>query len=118
MAFGPHPAKVDTDDYGRLMCKCGNDYLHQQDITLFVRGEDGETTTVIAQNGHTAQVSSFPSDDTCNPSPRRHGLILEFMCESCSWDYDPNKADEPVFTRPQRLAIYQHKGGTFLEWLD
>jgi len=106
MAFGNHPAVVRTEDYGQLLCKCGYDYLHQGDITIFQRNEDEDTTTVIAQNKRTAQVSNFPSDDTCNPSPRRHGLIIEFDCENCGTD--------GVI---QRLAIFQHKGGTYMEWL-
>lgn len=118
MAFGPNPADVDAGFHGQLRCKCGSEYLHQGNITLFERGEDGDTTTVIAQDGKTVQVSDFPSDDTCNPSPRRHGLILEFLCESCGWEPDPASDGEPVFTKTQRLAIFQHKGGTYMEWLD
>jgi len=111
MAFGKHPAVVDADHYGQLKCKCGSEYLHQGNITVFERGEDGDTTTVIAQDGKTVQASDFPDRDTCNPSPRRHGLILEFDCEECgSW------GEKPGVT--QRLAIFQHKGCTFMEWLD
>lgn len=111
MAFGKHPAVVDADRYGQLKCKCGSEYLHQGNITVFERGEDGDTTTVIAQDGKTVQTSNFPDRDTCNPSPRRHGLILEFDCEECgSW------GEKPGVT--QRLAIFQHKGCTFMEWLD
>jgi hypothetical protein len=108
MAFGNHPAVVDTGSYGQLMCKCGSEYLHQRNITIFQREEDELTTTVIAQDGKTVQASDFPSDDTCNPSPRRHGLILEFACEMCS--------EEGGGLR--RLAIFQHKGGTYMEWLS
>lgn len=107
MAFGPYPAVVDTGSYGTLSCKCGFDYLHQGNVTIFQRSEDDEVTTVIAQDGKTVQVSDFPSDDTCNPSPRRHGLILEFACESCG-------AEDGSL---QRLAIFQHKGQTCMEWL-
>lgn len=106
MAFEKHPAVVDTSTYGQLMCKCGSDYLHQGNITIFQRSEDDTTTTVIAQDNKKVEVSDFPSDDTCNPSPRRHGLILEFSCEWCS-------EKDGV----QRLAIFQHKGSTYMEWL-
>lgn len=112
MSFGPNPAVVDTSSYGQLKCKCGSEYLHQTNITLFERGEDGNTTTVIAQDGKTVQISDFPSDDTCNPSPRRHGLILEFWCEECGWDGEKERMDIV-----QRLAIFQHKGCTYMEWL-
>lgn len=106
MAFGPNPAVVLTEEYGKLLCKCGSDYLHQGNTTIFERGEDGDIVTVIAQDDCTAQVTNFPSRDTCNPSPRRHGLIIEFGCEMCG-------ADGSV----QRLAIFQHKGNTIMEWL-
>lgn len=106
MAFGNHPAVVDHGNYGQLRCKCGSDYLHQGNVTVFARSEDEDTTTVIAQAGRTVQATDFPSRDTCNPSPRRHGLILEFDCEECGQD-----------GKVQRLAIYQHKGNTYMEWL-
>ena len=106
MAFGKHPAIVDHSDYGQLKCKCGSDFLHQGDVTIFEREEDSALTTVIAQSGDSAQVSTFPSQDTCNPSPRRHGLIIEFHCEDCGQD-----------GAKQQLAIFQHKGCTFVEWL-
>jgi len=121
MAFGPYPAVVDTGSYGQLRCKCGFDYLHQGNITIFQRSEDASITTMIAQDGKTVQVSDFPSDDTCNPSPRRHGLILEFSCESCGVEWGPG--DHPgesvvkAHREPQRLAIFQHKGQTYMEWL-
>jgi hypothetical protein len=116
MAFGPYPAVVDTGSYGMLKCKCGGDYLHQGNVTIFQRSEDADTTTVIAQNDKTVQVSDFPSDDTCNPSPRRHGLILEFWCEMCNNGVIPEDEDgKPV--EAYRLAIFQHKGQTYMEWL-
>jgi hypothetical protein len=111
MAFGKHPARVDTDHYGQLQCRCGSDYLHQGNITIFERSEDADTTTVIAQDGKTVQASDFPDRDTCNPSPRRHGLIIEFDCEECG----PQSQGGGTL---QRLAIFQHKGCTFMEWLD
>jgi hypothetical protein len=111
MAFGKNPADVDPTHYGQLKCKCGSTYLHQGNITVFWRGEDGDTTTVIAQDGKTVQTSDFPNRDTCNPSPRRDGLIIEFDCEDCgSWGEKPGVI--------QRLAIFQHKGNTFMEWVD
>jgi hypothetical protein len=120
MAFGKHPAIVDGEVYGQLKCKCGSEYLHQGNITIFQRVEDDSTTTVIAQDGKTVQASDFPSDDTCNPSPRRHGLILEFDCEECGVEWEPNADGGESAVKhkpPQRLAIFQHKGNTFMEWL-
>jgi hypothetical protein len=118
MAFGKHPAIVDETSYGQLTCKCGSEYLHQRDVTIFHRGEDGDNVTVIAQDGDKVETSKFPNDDTCNPSPRRHGLIIEFECESCSYDFNNTKIGEsPKPIGNQRLAIYQHKGCTYMEWV-
>ena len=106
--FGRAAIKVDAG--GALDCPdCGDNYLHHQDTTIFQRGEDAEITTVIAQDGKTAQVTDFPSADTCNPSSRRNGLIIEFECEFCHGE----KKEIPPF----RLAVLQHKGNTFVEWL-
>ena len=119
MAFGQHPAVVDTDFYGSLKCKCGSDYLRQTNVTVFERREDAQQVTVIAQDGHNVQVSKFPNKDTCNPSPRRHGMIIEFDCESCSYDQRNTKDGEPpVVNYTPKLAIFQHKGNTFMEWID
>ena len=116
MAFGEHPVKVNSAWYGQLSCKCGSEYLHQRNVTIFHRGEDGDSVTVIAQDGDKVETSKFPNDDTCNPSPRRHGLIIEFECESCSqlWGDD---GEAPKIGELQRLAIFQHKGNTFMEWV-
>lgn len=105
MAFGLNPAITDPSSYGQLNCPCrGEGNLHHGNVTIFKRIEDGRTTTVIAQNGVTAQSSDFPSADTCNPSPRRSGILIEFSCEQC-----PEKN--------LQLAIFQHKGHTFVEWV-
>lgn len=123
MAFGEYPADVDYGHYGQLKCKCGSEYLHQRNITIFECNEDDDWVTVIAQNGHTVQATKFPNADTCNPSPRRHGLILEFECEGCSYDFkassDPAGGEVVLLNnyRP-KLAIFQHKGNTFIEWVD
>lgn len=71
-------------------------------------------TTVIAQNGDTAQVATFPSADTCNPSSRRQGLSIEFECEMCHGDMDDGKKNT---LPPFQLAILQHKGNTYIEWV-
>ncbi len=105
MAFGNNPATVDSNHHGHLDCPCGGGgNLHQGNVTIFMRKEDGRTTTVIAQDGTTAQTCDFPSEDTCNPSPRRSGMLIEFDCEQCP----ENKL---------QLAIFQHKGDTFVEWV-
>jgi hypothetical protein len=102
---------IEIGDIGALSCPdCGEQYLHQQNTTIFQRGEDGDITTVIAQDGNKVQATDFPNADTCNPSSRRHGLIIEFECEFC---HHKELNNLPL----HRLAILQHKGNTFVEWL-
>jgi hypothetical protein len=101
-------AEVDED--GRLACpKCGDIYIHQGNITIFERREDDNYVTVITQNDAEVTTARFLNADTCNPSSRRHGMLIEFTCEHCH-------ASPPEFRQPFRLAIYQHKGNTFVEW--
>jgi len=109
MTFGMQEAYV--DDSGVLHCpRCSEPYLHQRDTTIFERAEDAEITTVIAQNAHSVEATQFPSADTCNPSSRRRGLIIEFLCESC---HGEDTKTVPAY----RLAILQHKGNTYVEWV-
>jgi uncharacterized cysteine cluster protein YcgN (CxxCxxCC family) len=113
-------ASLTDDNMPALLCpECGECYLHQGNTTIFQRNEDEGFTRVIAQDGDTATVTNFPSGDTHNPSRRRHGLIIEFLCEHCNYSYD-SASDEvsPERTEPFRLAIYQHKGCTYVEWVS
>ena len=106
-------AQVGDDTYSNaLICPmCGGYYLHQGNTTIYERTEDASVTTVIAQNGSEVVRTDFPSDDVANPSMRRHGLIIEFECECCH-------VDDFKKTPLLRLSIYQHKGITFLEWVE
>ena len=109
MTFGMQEAHVDNDGILHCpQCRCNN--LHQRNTTIFERPEDARTTIVIAQNGDSVQATEFPSNDTCNPSERRQGLIIEFRCESCH-------SGESDAIPLHRLAILQHKGYTYVEWL-
>jgi len=115
MAFGLNPAVVDSENYGELICPCGQGgNIHQENVTIFVCGESAHTTTVIAQDGRSVQATEFPSQDTCNPSPARQGMLIEFTCEQCSYSAQENSIPDKTF----RLAIFQHKGNTFMEWVD
>ena len=90
---------------GALLCpRCGECFLHHEDASIFVREEDDYWTTVITQNGPNVTSTPFPNSETCNPSARRQGMIIRFSCEHC----------ENV---PLQLALYQHKGVTYMEWM-
>jgi hypothetical protein len=78
------------DNPTALSCpKCDEVYLHQGNTAIYERKEDAPYTTVISQNGHEVTAIKFPSEETHNPSSRRHGLTIEFTCEHChggEWD--------------------------------
>ena len=107
VAFGDAPLVIRD---GQLICPgCNGEWIHQRNTTVFAREEGDDLTTVLTQNGTDGQIVKFPSGDTCNPSPRRQGIIVEFECENCHYD-----SPLPQF----RLAIIQHKGNTYVEWLN
>lgn len=89
-------------DCSLLRCPvCGEGYLHQTTTDIFERDEDeteGLHTTVTREGVH------IDSDMRGNPSSRRHSLVIHFYCETCVEDV------------PISLAIYQHKGSTYLSW--
>ena len=100
-----------------LLCPtCSGNNLHQRNVTVFQRYEDQATTIVMQQCEDDMVVSTFPSRDTCNPSLRRHGLLLEMECESCHYSYEDSEGDVMPREPLHRLAIYQHKGTTYVEW--
>ena len=95
---------VPTFNGGSPLCPgCGGEYLHQTNTTIYERKEDDEWTTVMKQDGKEMVVTEFPSRDTHNPSYRRHDLVIDFDCEHCGG--------------PHHLAIFQHKGVTYMEWV-
>jgi hypothetical protein len=87
----------DPDGAVTLLCpSCGDSYTHQGDVLVVMRAED-------AAHGLSVSVSPRPTvvvgtDVQGNPSPRRQGLSIEFLCETC----------HQVFG----MDIYQHKGQT------
>lgn len=101
-----------TIDDGMLVCpRCKDHYLHQTDVMVFNRREDAEKAhlTSVVKDGPTAMVTVADVDNgtSLNPSGRRHGLLIDFACESCDGEESKSKVT---------LAIYQHKGSTYLDW--
>ena len=96
--------KIEIDNYGNIIHKNGGGNTHVTKITAFSREEDEAQTVVTTIYPTTKQVvSSVVKDCTSNPSPRRHGIVLDIEDEA---------------TREiSQLAIYQHKGCTYIEWL-
>jgi rubredoxin len=88
---------------------CGGNYLHHQGIFYYNRPEDNENGDFVIlhkinqndQNSFHCSHKSNVSMKAC-PSPRRDGMEILFSCECC-----PAKLS---------LAVFQHKGQTFIEW--
>jgi hypothetical protein len=67
-----------------LRCpRCGGTDLHQGRVTIFDRNEDAEMTVVTTVAGGFAETRLLPSGQAGNPSSRRHGLAIVFICEGC-----------------------------------
>jgi hypothetical protein len=109
-------AKV--DGYGTVSCpECGDTYLHQSNVTIYEFADDPLWNRVFAQRGKEVVVTDFPRIDSPNPSRDRNGLTIEFACENChggDWNGEEVIASK---REPFRLAIYQHKGVTYMEWV-
>ena len=100
---------------GVLQCpSCGTEYTHQYDVQVFARDEDDErerhthiwgTCNKYNSGIHTEEIDNDRTTFGGNPSPRRDGITIGFLCENC----ENNK----FF-----LDIYQHKGQTFMETRD
>ena len=110
-------ADPQIDDDGCLVCpSCGSLYLHHCRVATFKRDrEDDPKGDLVLISGldywgdedefneeyRTLIRSECPMTE--NASPRRGSIITEFVCENCG-------------EKPQ-LAIIQHKGCTYLEWV-
>jgi hypothetical protein len=88
-----------------LRCpKCGGSNMHHGDVVVYTREEDDATTLVtrVSAEWGTAETQILPSDTAANPSPRRHGVRIEFECEECG--------------HAHHLSLAQHKGETLVAW--
>ena len=110
--LGDHANGLGTE----LLCPtCSGNNLHQRNVTIFEPHWDGRTI-VMQQTEHDMHVTPFPSRDTCNPSLGQQGILIEMECESCHYSYEDSEGDAMPKEPLHRLAIYQHKGTTYVEW--
>ena len=101
------------EDHILLCPQCNGNNLHQRTVTVFNRDEDGKNTQVTCvQKDDDASTVLITDETTSNPSPRRHGMLIDFECEHC---YEEREGDY-IFDKLV-LAIYQHKGITLMEWV-
>ncbi len=95
--------------YDGLDCPaCGGNYLHHEAVMYYNRNEDSETGDFVVlckteKNAFRVIQETNYSMAYC-PSSRRDGMEILFTCECC-----PAKSS---------LAIFQHKGQTFIEWKE
>ena len=86
--------------------RCGSTYLHQEKVIVYARSrEDSSIVDRVAVDQYNGEVEVSQEPAEYSPSPRRHGLRVQFMCEECSSEHGP------VY-----WAMWQHKGQTFCEW--
>lgn len=93
------------NDYNILNCPaCNGECLHQERVTAYFRNEDSDVGMVADIDRETVRADANGDCIRGNPSARRDGIVISFSCETC--DVMP------------RLAIIQHKGTTYFEWVD
>lgn len=106
---------------------CGGQNLHQQQVEVFNRrgGEDGVSECIVVHGDN----STTQGDGNYNPSSQRDGLLIYFSCETCLAGMPPlnelSREQQEDHSKhylladchlPLALAVYQHKGSTYLEW--
>jgi hypothetical protein len=97
------PNRVRIDPYDAVKCpSCDLTNLHHVSVELFQRNAEDATEGIHVLLD---RYGLFDVDDSMrgNPSPRRNGLYIRFICETCD--------AKPV------LKMLQHKGSTYMEWL-
>jgi hypothetical protein len=116
MTFHLTPIVLNDGDWLNECPYCKGNNLHQSDVSVYnpanarvewqVNTEKSKITTQtqvthVLTNG-TVTTTTVDADATSNPSQERQGLTIDFWCETCE--------NKPV------LAIFQHKGITFMGW--
>ncbi len=89
----------------KLLCPhCEGDYLHHFTVAVYDRPREDapsyETRIATGQGCDGGFGGDVPARG--NPSSRRHGVAIGFVCELCG--------------ESAELVIAQHKGKTYLAW--
>jgi hypothetical protein len=93
---------VSVDDDGILYCPvCGDPYLHQHEVEIGWRPEDGDAIRHTS-NRHGVETDSVPADEV-QYGCRRQYLVMRLWCEFCGDGFE--------------LELRQHKGATVLSWV-
>lgn len=109
------PLKLNDDDWLDTCPCCGGNNLHQTDVSIF-NPDAARTDWYVGGVKHTSMTrvthvtadgmvttARVDAEQNSNPSPSgSNGMYVEFYCEACE--------GKPT------LAIFQHKGTTFIGW--
>ena len=103
------PVKFNQDE--QLKCPiCGDGYLHQSLVEVYQRdGEDAPKGFAVSVDYPSMKLETSQAE---NPSRRRSGIRIYFLCENCEERYEGN--NYPLMS----LIIIQNKGNTYIEWED
>ena len=109
----PNEKAVKIDDYTLICPSCGGNNLHHHTVEIFNRTEDAATgvhiKAEVAEWNHDNDLKDTAMMDTNmeeNPSKRRQGISIGFLCETCDGDDGVDMV----------LDIVQHKGSTYMFW--
>ncbi len=92
-------------DGEHLLCpRCNGMNMHHTKVEVFERDEDNETVIRTNVGRYGTHVSIENNNE--NPSIRRQGIRIWFMCEECD-DSNPKGVT---------LIMAQHKGATITAW--
>tara|TARA_R110000822_G_scaffold92140_18_gene212162 strand:+ start:415 stop:765 length:351 start_codon:yes stop_codon:yes gene_type:complete len=108
--------KLQPDWYNNaLFCPvCGGNNLHQETVTMYDRVMDATTVLVTRTYAGNTSTHPLPEATAGNPSADRNALTIDFWCENCHGHLNDNP---PEYTEYFKLAVLQHEGTTFLNWI-
>jgi hypothetical protein len=94
--------RVKYGDDASMCCPyCGHNYLHHKNVIVYNRDHEDSNHGLVV---HSMDGSITIDDDlNGNPSGRRNGVLIYLECENCGNTY--------------KLALYKHKGVTYLHWV-
>ena len=94
---------------------CGSEQTHITDVEVYARHEDMKGCRTIHACGYSGNLSTRTTDNSKNPSARRHAFVLKGHCEAgCYFDisFAQHKGVTEVnteLTKPKNLSTNQYE---------
>ena len=94
---------------------CGTENTHMTDVEVYARHEDMKGCRTINACGYSGNLSTRTTDNSKNPSCRRHAFVLKGHCENgCYFDisFAQHKGRTEVnteLTKPKNLSTNQYE---------